>query len=248
MNALVFQSTRFDITDRNGLPWIRGYQIGTALDYSDGDVAIRKIFKRHADEFTDSMTAVVKLPTAGGEQETRIFSLRGAHLLAMFARTKVAAEFRRWVLDILDGIQPAQPALPLCITNEQAGEISTLVALRFPDGKDRPYAWSRFNNHFRLDSYKHLPMVRYDEAIEYVNQMPVKSQHAQDMVLVPKNAVDVLVNRAGLLKQQWQALRPLVAANIGYDLVPTLFDANESVSVAISAIERMRPAPAPMLT
>lgn len=32
----------------------------------------------------------------------RVFSLRGAHLLAMFARTTVAKEFRRWVLDILD--------------------------------------------------------------------------------------------------------------------------------------------------
>lgn len=32
----------------------------------------------------------------------RVFSLRGAHLIAMFARTPVAKEFRRWVLDILD--------------------------------------------------------------------------------------------------------------------------------------------------
>ncbi|OOC12774.1 hypothetical protein BM451_14785 [Dickeya dadantii] len=31
----------------------------------------------------------------------RIFSLRGAHPLAMFARTPVAKESRRWVLDIL---------------------------------------------------------------------------------------------------------------------------------------------------
>ncbi|VFS25202.1 Uncharacterised protein [Enterobacter cancerogenus] len=35
-------------------------------------------------------------------QETRVFSLRGAHLIAMFARTPVAKEFRRWVLDIMD--------------------------------------------------------------------------------------------------------------------------------------------------
>ena len=36
------------------------------------------------------------------EKKVRIFSLRGAHLIAMFARTPVAKEFRRWVLDILD--------------------------------------------------------------------------------------------------------------------------------------------------
>lgn len=56
------------------------------------------------------MTAVVKLPTAGGEQDVRIFSLRGAHLLGMFARTERAVEFRRWVLDILD--REIAPVLP----------------------------------------------------------------------------------------------------------------------------------------
>lgn len=33
---------------------------------------------------------------------TRIFSLRGCHLLAMFARTPVAKAFRKWVLDVIE--------------------------------------------------------------------------------------------------------------------------------------------------
>ncbi|GHK74011.1 hypothetical protein ECZU12_54220 [Escherichia coli] len=45
---------------------------------------------------------MVKVTTPRGMQESRVFSLRGAHLIAMFARTPVAKEFRRWVLDILD--------------------------------------------------------------------------------------------------------------------------------------------------
>jgi prophage antirepressor-like protein len=32
----------------------------------------------------------------------RVFSLRGAHLVSMFANTSVAKLFRKWVLDILD--------------------------------------------------------------------------------------------------------------------------------------------------
>ena len=53
------------------------------------------------------MTHTLKLRVKGfgdgdGEKEVRIFSLRGAHLLAMFARTKVAKAFRKWVLDVLD--------------------------------------------------------------------------------------------------------------------------------------------------
>ncbi len=113
MTALVFQSTRFTVVDRNNQPWLRGTQIADALGYSD-DKSIHRIYARHSDEFTGCMTGVVKLTTPSGEQETRIFSLRGAHLLAMLSRTPVAKEFRRWVLDILDretAVPPA-PTLP----------------------------------------------------------------------------------------------------------------------------------------
>lgn len=55
------------------------------------------------------MTAVVTLPTEGGPQETRIFTLRGCHLLAMLARTPVAKEFRRWCLDVIEKYGDALP-------------------------------------------------------------------------------------------------------------------------------------------
>ena len=48
------------------------------------------------------MTALIDVQTAGGVQKVRVFSLRGAHLLGMFARTKKAKAFRRWVLDIIE--------------------------------------------------------------------------------------------------------------------------------------------------
>lgn len=110
VKSLTFHDTEFEIVDHNGQPWLRANQIGLALNYADGK-AVQRIYARHQDEFTDAMTGVVKLTTPCGEQETRIFSLRGAHLLAMFARTEVAKEFRRWVLDVLEGIT-ATPTLP----------------------------------------------------------------------------------------------------------------------------------------
>ena len=61
---------------------------------------------------------------------------------------------------------------PETITKAQQGELSSLVSERFPSGKDRPYAWSRFNNHFRLASYKDLPANRFGEACEYIRIMP----------------------------------------------------------------------------
>lgn len=62
--------------------------------------------------------------------------------------------------------------VPDTITKAQQGELSALITERFPSGKDRPYAWSRFNNHFRLASYKDLPANRFEEACEYIKTMP----------------------------------------------------------------------------
>jgi len=112
MQALTFRNTKFDIIDRNGQPWLQAPQIAKALGYANED-AISRIYRRNADEFTPCMAETVKLTVSGNlQKEVRIFSLRGAHLLAMFARTQVAKEFRRWVLDVLDGISevPAKTA------------------------------------------------------------------------------------------------------------------------------------------
>ncbi len=76
--------------------------------------------------------------------------------------------------------------VPDTITKEQQGELSTLIAERFPSGKDRPYAWSRFNNHFRLASYKDLPSSRFDEACEYIKTMP------EQIPALPRPSVNLL--------------------------------------------------------
>ena len=100
--AIRFHSTSLHIVRRDGEVWLRGPQIADALGYRSSRQRIEQLYRQHAAEFTDRMTQLLKLPTPGGEQEVRVFSLRGAHLLAMFARTERAAEFRKWVLDVLD--------------------------------------------------------------------------------------------------------------------------------------------------
>ena len=109
--ALVFHDHKFSIIRRAGEPWIRGQQIAGALGYRQPGKAAADLYRRNAAEFPEHMTAVVKLKTKGGVQDVRIYSLRGAHLFAMFARTDRAAEFRRWALDILDRqAEPPKPA------------------------------------------------------------------------------------------------------------------------------------------
>lgn len=104
--VLVFENTEFDVVDIHNVPWLRGYQIGKALEYTDPSQAISKLYDRNADEFTDEMTQVLDLPTAGGVQPVRIFSPRGCYLLGMLARTEKAKAFRAWVLDVLEGRWP----------------------------------------------------------------------------------------------------------------------------------------------
>jgi len=101
--ALSFHDTKFEVVDLDGEPWLRGQQIADALGFKNKAQGADDLYKRNAAEFTEAMTQVLDLPSAGGIQKTRIFSLRGAHLLGMLASTSKAIEFRRWVLDILDG-------------------------------------------------------------------------------------------------------------------------------------------------
>lgn len=103
-----------------GQLWIRSSELAVALGYKRED-ALSRLFDRNADEFTDDMTQVVEISTDRqndgpgnfGTGRARIFSLRGCHLLAMFAQTPVAKIFRKWVLDVLDrfGNQNPIPAI-----------------------------------------------------------------------------------------------------------------------------------------
>lgn len=187
--ALTFNAVEFATITRNNQPWIRSPQIGEALgygrkrgnqfDYSLAHIAICNLYARHADEFTDEMTAVVKLPTEGGEQDVRIFSLRGCHLLAMFARTPVAKAFRKWVLDVLDRLDRERETADAPLTPDQQCTLQAIIrakieALPGDKRKNRglfPKAWGMFNNHFRLAQYRQLPQSRLSEAIAYLTQM-----------------------------------------------------------------------------
>ncbi|HAK1939004.1 TPA: hypothetical protein H1Q11_005049 [Salmonella enterica] len=103
---LTFHDVKFNLVKHNNQIWFTSAELATALKYSNVR-AVSGIYNRHKDEFTDSMSLVLKLNTKGfgggnSAKDTRVFSLRGAHLIGMMSDTPVAKEFRRWVLDILD--------------------------------------------------------------------------------------------------------------------------------------------------
>lgn len=112
-SALTFQNTHFDVIEQHNQIWLSAAQIGKALGYARED-SVSRIYDRNQGEFSNAMTETVKLTVSGNYQKTvRIFSLRGAHLIAMFARTAIAKQFRRWVLDILDRETQTQTIIPI---------------------------------------------------------------------------------------------------------------------------------------
>ena len=109
-HALIFNGvTLSPITHQNSL-WIRSAELARALGYAQEN-SVSRIYRSNADEFTPDMTQVIEIPDgpdSGLPVKTRIFSLRGCHLVAMFSRTKVAKDFRKWVLNVLDSLTTAE--------------------------------------------------------------------------------------------------------------------------------------------
>ncbi|OOF62080.1 P22AR C-terminal domain-containing protein [Rodentibacter pneumotropicus] len=113
MTTLTFQNTTLSVIKQQNQIWLSTAEISKALGYNRSDNVL-KLYNAHQDEFTPNMTALIDMRTNGGVQKVRIFSLRGCHLIGMLSHTKVAKDFRKWVLDILDKetAQPKQLALP----------------------------------------------------------------------------------------------------------------------------------------
>ena len=99
---LVFNNIPLSIINLNNQIWFTSSELAKALNYSNPK-SVTTIYNRNSNEFTNKMTETLKMRVSGNYQKTvRIFSLRGAHLIAMFANTEIARDFRKWVLDILD--------------------------------------------------------------------------------------------------------------------------------------------------
>lgn len=254
---LTFNDVQFDVIDRNNQPWVRSPQIGEALGYTKGSISIAKLYESHADEFNDTMTAVITLPTEGGPQDTRIFSLRGCHLLAMFARTPVAKAFRKWVLDVLDMLassgHPApspQPTADGPLTPALRAELKAIVDAKLStapadvQGKARAEIWTRFNRHFKIAEYAQLPACRMPEARDYLIEMEMKSYPTKTAAAVPANAEQEIETHCaamrGLVRQLNAHMDEIF--NIARKSKPDLRTPGERRELALSSIYTMEDA------
>jgi len=164
--------------------WLRSTEIARALGYSD-ERSVSRIYARNAGEFSENMTQVIEMSEGVNlTTTTRIFSLRGCHLLAMFSRTPVAKAFRKWVLDVLDRLaEEEQAAIPHgdTLTATEQAQLQAIVQAKAgmvpADMQRKAFSemWTRFNRHFRIARYAQLPPAKMGEAVEYLVGMEIKA-------------------------------------------------------------------------
>ena len=183
MTTLTFQNTNLSVINQNNQTFLTASDLGLALEYASPLQAVLKIYDRNADEFTAEMTALVEMPTAGGIQKVRIFSLRGAHLIAMFARTKIAKEFRKWVLDVLDKeVRKTTALLPNTITPEQQQAIQSAVQqAHHRTGLHWQEIYRQLKSAFKVAKYDQIPQSQFGNAMAFImNLQPIALPPAEE--------------------------------------------------------------------
>ncbi len=205
ITSLCFNDFTFSPVIRDNQPWFRSSEIARALGYKRED-KIAQIYQRNTDEFTEGMTQLVEISSKPqnevlgnfGMVRARIFSLRGCHLLAMFARTPVAKAFRKWVLGVIEQYGDRVPvAEPVTLNDElisasERAELKLIVDAKlstYPaavQGKARAEIWAKFNRHFRIAEYKQLPARLMPDAREFLLSVRV---HAINAIPTAESAI-----------------------------------------------------------
>lgn len=189
--TLTFQNITLIPAKVDNQIWLSSSDLAKFLGYARAD-KVNDLYNRNADEFKPSMTTIAEVKTNGGMQKMRIFSLRGCHLIAMFARTKVAKEFRQWVLDILDKevgkpvqVEPklsSDDTLPLRNAVNMATGILKL---------DYATIYKMVHQRFGIDEIKDLSKDEVGQAVEYVHSLMVMvNQSIINMPLVQNILAD----------------------------------------------------------
>ena len=115
LKTVKFNKSNIEIFNYNGQQYIAGADIERALGYkSQGKVS--KIYNKYKDEFDSDMSISLKPKSDLRKNNNlkytiRYYNRRGAYLIAMLSKTKIAKDFRKWVLDILENSQ--KPSIPI---------------------------------------------------------------------------------------------------------------------------------------
>ncbi|WP_416631415.1 Bro-N domain-containing protein [Acinetobacter baumannii] len=209
MGNLVFHSIQFHPVQQNdNQVWITSTELARALGYSRTD-AVTKIYDRNSDEFTSDMTQVIENPQ-NPNLVLRIFSLRGCHLITFFARTPIAKEFRKWVLNILDKESQPKPVTDIRERIPLAEAVGVLVS---KSNFSTAEVYKLIKQRFSVNNVNEIPYDVLPYAVEYVHHLTAMVARSHELQRQDQHEVQQLVE--AVIKQNfkmmkvWDALRIL---------------------------------------
>ncbi|WP_227503524.1 BRO-N domain-containing protein [Moraxella bovoculi] len=190
MKALSFNGVSLTPVHHNSQIYLTSTELAKALGYADAK-SITNLYNTNADEFSADMTEVIESMTSKNlKRSLRIFSLRGCHLIAMFARTSVAKEFRQWVLDILDK-QVGEPVVYVCKStlttpDDRRPLVNAVRMLQERTQISYEYAYKMVNQYMGTTHIGQIPLSELPKAVAYVHDLVFRARAtanpAQDII------------------------------------------------------------------
>lgn len=173
-SPFIFQDHQIRTVIENDQLWFVAKDVCSALDISWNGATLKPL--------PESWQGMLKFHTPSGKQNLRTISEPAVYKLAFRSNKSQADEFTNWIAgEVVPSIRKTgkydiqeQPALSSTLTPEQQCTLQNMVKALVERGGIYANIWSRFNNHFRLGSYKQLPQSRMGEAVHYLMTLEVK--------------------------------------------------------------------------
>ncbi|KRI55795.1 alpha/beta hydrolase [Acinetobacter baumannii] len=231
--ALTFNEVNFSPVQHNNQIWLSASELAKALGYEKSN-AVTQIYERNKDEFASDMTTTLKVSVVNSscsvenlnlrlskktenlEKTIRVFSLRGCHLITFFARTSVAKQFRKWVLDVLD----KEIGAPVAKTHKSEREpLTNAVNLLVAKTKHLNYsdAYKLVHQRFNVQHIDEIPYDVIPVAVEYVHHLIAMYSKAEkqgslfneDQFKLLKNLIDAIITQNFATSRIYRAVHML---------------------------------------
>jgi len=210
MSALTFNGTTLTTINQDDQVWLTSSDLAKALGYKSTK-SVSNLYSNNSDEFTEQMTLVIESVTNGingskRKMPLRIFSLRGCHLLAMFARTDIAKAFRVWVLDILEREvkTTSHQRTPLRKACDRLAVGNMLIS----------DAYKIVTSHYNVEHIDQIPESKLPEAVAFVYDVILarqasganNSKYINDMHAIGSQRVEETRHAIGVIKKALASL------------------------------------------
>ena len=238
MSTLTFNEVNFNPVERNGQIWLTSIDLAKALGYKNTK-SVSNLYSNNSDEFTDQMTLVIDSVTNGisgskRKMQVRIFSLRGCHAIGFFARTTVAKQFRKWVLDILDKEVGAPAQLSQLSTTTDRRPLAEAVNMYCAKtGSIHSDVWKLVHQRFALEDVYGMTVEQVSPAVEYIHSLLIQAQSSRLSIGIAKD--NMMWRYVGIIKHHEMSMALRDAKDVMANLQKLISDTQNHSNLIFDA-------------